>query len=102
MVTQGALWRISEVSGSLSLASQEKTMGAVRVLLEGKAVTRLEAHADDGERLSADRDWTFLLTLIATTLVVAVIAYVLSVVFLSPSAKTPRTQRAATIAHAHS
>jgi hypothetical protein len=54
-----------------------------------------------GERLSADRDWTFLLTLIATTLVVAVIAYVLSAAFLSPSAKAPRTQRAA-IAQAHS
>jgi hypothetical protein len=34
----------------------------------GKAVTRLDIHADDGERLSADRDWTFLLTLIDTTL----------------------------------
>jgi hypothetical protein len=65
-------------------------------------VTKLEARADDGERLSDDRDWSFMLTLIATTLVVAVIAYVLSVAFLSPSAKAPRTQRAATIAHAHS
>ena len=65
-------------------------------------MTRLEAHADDRERLSADRDWTFLLTLITTTLVVAVTAYVLSVAFLRPSAKAPRTQRAATIAHAHS
>ena len=65
-------------------------------------MTRLEARADDGERQSADRDWTFLLTLIASTLVVVVIAYVLSVAFLGPSAKSPRTQRAATIAHAHS
>jgi hypothetical protein len=70
--------------------------------LEGKAVTRLEAHAGDGERLSADPDSTFLLTLIVTTLVVAVTAYVLSVAFLSPSAKGPRTQRAATIARTHS
>jgi hypothetical protein len=66
-------------------------------------VTRLEARADDGERLSGDRDWSFLLTLIVTTLVVAVIAYVLSGAFLGPSSKSPRTtQRAATIAHAHS
>jgi hypothetical protein len=63
-------------------------------------VTRLEARAVDGERLSADRDWSFLLTLIVT--MVAVIAYVLSVAFLGPSAKASRTQRAATIAHAHS
>ncbi len=77
-------------------------MGAARLLLEGKAVTRLEAHADDCERLSAGRDCMLLLTLIATTLVVAVTAYVLSVAFLSPSAKAPRTQRAATIAHARS
>lgn len=65
-------------------------------------MTRLEAYAGDGERPSADRDWTFLLTLIVTTLVVAVTAYVLSVAFLSPGAKAPRTQRAATIARAHS
>ena len=65
-------------------------------------MTRLEARADDGERLSGDRDWSFLLTLIVTTLMVAVIAYVLSVAFLGPSAKASRTQRAATIAHAHS
>ncbi len=78
-------------------------MGAARLLLDGKAVTtRLEAHADDGERLSADRDWMFLLTLIVTTLVVAVTVYALSVAFLSPSAKASRTQRAATIAHARS
>jgi hypothetical protein len=64
-------------------------------------VTRFEAQVDDGERLSADRDWTFLLTFIVTTLVVAVTAYVLSIAFLSPSAKAPRTQRAATITRAH-
>ena len=67
-------------------------------------MTGIEAHADVCERMSAGRNCTFRLTLFATTLVVAVTAYVLSAAFLNPSAKAPKTQRQASrqcgVAHA--
>ncbi len=47
----GALLPIVEVSGRPFPCFAEKTMGAARILLDGKAGTRLEAHANDGESL---------------------------------------------------
>ena len=59
-------------------------------------------HADDSERSSADRKWTFWMTLLVTTLLVALTAYVLRGAFLNPSENVPKTQRAAAAGHARS
>ena len=65
-------------------------------------MTIVETHGDDCERQPVQGNWTLWLTLFVTTLMVTVTVYVLSVAFLDPSAKVPKTPRAAAIAHPHS
>jgi hypothetical protein len=64
-------------------------------------MTRTGAHADDIDDVSADRNWQFWVTLVVTTLLVAVTVYVLSAAFLDPGAKAPARHTAA-IMHARS
>jgi hypothetical protein len=55
----------------------------------------MEGHADDIDDASADRNWQFWVTLIVTTLLVAVTVYVLSGAFLDPGANAPGRHAAA-------